>query len=338
MPRNNYYDRYNAQDYGRGYSGRSNYYQGYTPQGIISMFDPGSMDMIAQAASSRQQRFDAGSTAIAQERARIAGMETADPQEAEKQLKAFETKLNEKIQGTYGGDYGAAVNSITNLIGAERANPFYKYNTAKIKALDLEQRAKMSMGADYMASKSPMDISFEDYQGGQTDFGFTPVNRQKIVKRSADVFGQYAKQIMNNPQFRSTKDGKFLERTIQYGFTDAAGMHDFLTKNPGIVKDIMNTPGFEGLDETAVREAIIEGAHAGIGHSQIETRNDPGYLDPLQQAKFDTLGTGQRPLGVAAKTTIGLDTLSSTKLDSSRIIDRIDDSSSTVDRIQKDIR
>lgn len=280
--------------YGGQYSPMNIYGGNRQSSEIISMYNPESEAQFLQATTAHQQRFDAASLASAQALSTIGGMDTYDAPELEKRLKATQDKINKLVQDKYSGDYGAASNEIANIIGAERANPFYKFNQQKLAAMKTHQEDQRRIGAGFMSTGSPMDVSFKDWQEG-TDFSYTPIDRQDIVDNSAAMFKSIANQLMSDPKFMSTTDGKFLERKLEWGFKNIDDARDYLLNNQtgqAMVQELMSSmPELAKLDQGAVMDAIIQGAGAGIGKSTFETRVNPDYMDALEKARFAALTT-----------------------------------------------
>lgn len=255
---------------------QTNYYQGITPQPIYSMFNPQVEASMSESLRNRQGRFDAAVAGSAAEIARIGDLETADKDELTNRLKAVEGGIKSIVNDKYNGDYSAAAPELTQLIAKERNDPFYSFNKDKVEAVKLEQKARMQLGANYLSAKSPSQVKYADWQRGAT-LDFQPVNRQDIVKQAAFAIQGYANQIVNDPVLRDTKDGRFVISKIQSGFKDKADVMNFLATNPELVNSIMSTPGLQGLNEGEVMNAIYEGAHAGIGKTNVNIMRNPSF-------------------------------------------------------------
>jgi len=275
--------------YGGRYNPMNIYGQGRQNSEVISMYNPQAESQFLQATAAAQERFDKASLAASQSLATIGGLDTYDAPELQKRLKSTQDKINKLVQDKYSGDYGAASNEIVNIIGAERAHPFYKFNKQKLEANKAFEEQKQKLGANFMSTSNPRDISFKDWQSGKS-FDYTAINRADIVNNSAAMFKSIANELRSNPEFRSTTNGKFLERVLQYGFKDTAEARRYLTEDPigrNMVKDLKaSMPALAELDQDAVMDAIMQGSYAGIGQSRFETRVDPDYLNPAQQLNY----------------------------------------------------
>ena len=278
--------------YGGRYNPMNIYGQGRQNSEVISMYNPQAESQFLQATAAAQERFDKASLAASQSLATIGGLDTYDAPELQKRLKSTQDKINKLVQDKYSGDYGAASNEIVNIIGAERAHPFYKFNKQKLEASKAFEEQKQKLGANFMSTSNPRNVSFKDWQSGKS-FDYTAINRADIVNNSAAMFKSIANELRSNPEFRSTTNGKFLERVLQYGFKNTAEARRYLTEDPigrNMVKDLKaSMPALAELDQDAVMDAIMQGSYAGIGQSRFETRVDPDYLNPFEQAKFDAL-------------------------------------------------
>ena len=268
------------------------YQQQGSESGIISMYNPEVENQFLEAIAKRQERFDTTNLAIQQERVRIGEMETHDLPELEKRLKSFENSINETVKNDYNGDYGAAANKIAKMIGTERTNPFYHFNKGKVEACKSYLDAKMKIGANFIETESPFDVSFEDWQKGKT-FEFTPINRNDIVQNAAATFSTMAKTLIDDPTVESTAGGKLLKIIQQKGIKDPQAVRDFLETDEGRImynQVLDSMPELTRVkDANQVHDAIVQGAYAAIGGTDVNFTGDPGYMDPTQRSKL--LGT-----------------------------------------------
>jgi len=282
----------NANAYYGGQYNPVNIYGNRSQQEPISMYNPQAEAQFLQATQMAQERFDKASMAASQSLATIGGMDTYDAPELQQRLKSTQDKINKLVQDKYNGDYGAASNEIVNIIGAERTNPFYKFNQQKLAAAKTFQEDKRRIGAGFMSANDPMSVSFKDWQEGE-DFSYSPIDREDIVNNSASMFKSIANQLMSDPNFRSTNQGKFLERTLQYGFKNIDDARDYLQNDKtgvAMVQELMRSmPALAGLNQTDVMDAIVQGAGSGIGQSRFEPRADPGYETEYDKAGLAAL-------------------------------------------------
>ena len=95
--------------------------------GIISMYNPESMNRFIEAVAQRQERFDTTKMAKAQEIARLGETETYDLPELNNRIKAFESSINDLVKNKYNGDYSAAANEIAKMISLMNRKPKIKY-------------------------------------------------------------------------------------------------------------------------------------------------------------------------------------------------------------------
>ncbi len=137
-----------------------------------------------------------------------------------------------------------------------------------------------------MSAKSPMDVSYDAWQQGET-FDFTPVNREDIVKQSAMAFQGYAKQVMDSPELMDTPKGRFIMSKIQSGFKNEQEIREFMGDNPELMQGLMSNPAYQGLNSAQVEAAIFEGAHAGMGQTQINFMGNPDYMTAYQKAQIN---------------------------------------------------
>jgi len=258
--------------------------------GIISMYNPESQAQFIEAVAKRQERFDTAKMAEAQEIARLGETETYDLPELNNRIKAFESSINDLVKNKYNGDYGAAANEIAKMIGTERTNPFYHFNKQKVEMSKAYLDTKMKLGANFLSSGNPLNVTFQDWQQGKT-FDFTPINSSDITERSASVFQTLAKTMQNDPKLRSVAGGQYFEYITQNGFKDENEALDFIQNNPvgqQMVQQIYDSmPELQGVDnQEAVLDAITQGAFAGIGNTESRLVADQSYLDALQQSRI----------------------------------------------------
>ena len=261
--------RRNLAYYGGQYDS-SDYYQDIQPAGVISMYNPQAQAQFIDATAKRQERFDAGKLSQAQEIARIAETETYDMADLTKRLKSFEDTVNSTVKDKYNGDYSAAANEIAKMIGTERTNPFYHFNKQKVEMGKSYLDAKMKLGANFMSSGNPFDVSFQDWQQGKT-FEFTPINSADITNRSAALFRNFEKKLMSDSGLMATPEGQYFRNVQRYGFKDEADALAYAEKT-GLLKQIYDSmPELQGVEnQEAVMNAIAQGASAGIGTTRVD--------------------------------------------------------------------
>jgi hypothetical protein len=286
-----------ALRYYRGQFDPENAYQQQpNNDGVISMYNPQAEAQFFEAVAKRQERFDTTNLALQQERIRIGETETYDLKELNKRLKSFEGGINDLVQTKYNGDYGAAANEIAKMIGTERTNPFYHFNKQKVEMGKSYLDAKMKLGANFIESSSPFDVSFEGWQQGQT-FEFTPLDKRDITQASAMVFSTLADSIRNVPEPQMTQDQRFMQQILQRGFRSPEEVRNFITKDPaGIamyqqVKESMPELA-NAKDQGAVDDALIQGAYKAIGRTEVQTMQNPDYIDAYQRAQLGAKDKG----------------------------------------------
>jgi hypothetical protein len=274
--------------YRDSYNPGSSYYGGTEESPVISMYNPQSQQQFIQAVAQRQERFDATNAAVAAEKARIGETETYDLPELTKRLKDFESNINTTVKDKYNGDYGAAANEIAKMIGTERTNPFYQFNKQKVEMSKAYLDTKMKLGSNFLSAGNPLNVTFQDWQQGKT-FDFTPVNREDIVRQSAQEFSSLANTIMSDPKLQSTAGGQYFLSTMQYGLKDPQALQEYLGTEQGqqmIANIKANNPTLAQLPQDQVMSAIIEGAHSAIGKTVKDYMADQSYLDALQQSRI----------------------------------------------------
>ena len=287
----------------RYYRGQFNPEAAYQQQGggsdVISMYNPEAQGQFIDAVMKHQERFDAGKMAKATEIARIGEMETYDLKELNNRLTSLETGINSLVKDKYNGDYGAAANEIAKQISIERSNPFYHFNKQKVEMGKAYLDTKMKMGANFIETSSPFDVNFQDWQQGKT-FEFSPINRNDIVQNSASTFGTLAKTLMATPDVQLAADERLLKITIQKGLRDPQAVRNFLQTPAGQImyNEVYNSmPELANVkDPSQVEDAIIQGAYAAIGGTDVNFTGNPGYIDPMEQAKLAGLGASREGL------------------------------------------
>jgi len=261
--------------------------------GIISMYNPNSMNKFIEATTQRQERFDTAKLAEAQEIARLGETETYDLPELNNRIKSFESGINDLVKNKYNGDYSAAANEIAKMIGTERTNPFYHFNKQKVEMSKAYLDTKMKLGANFLSAGNPLDVTFKDWQQGKT-FDFTPVNSADITQRSASVFQNFAKQIMGDSGLQLSPEGQYFKNTVQQGFRNTDEALDFAEKS-GLLDQIYSSmPELQGVDnQEAVLDAIKQGAMAGIGTTETRYMANQDFISraDLLKASKDS-GTG----------------------------------------------
>ena len=88
----------------------------------VSMYDPQYEQNLLQALAQRQQRYDAGVQTMNEYRSQIAGanINNADRPYIEKQLSRDVEELSNLVKNEYQGDYGAAINRLSNEITSRK--------------------------------------------------------------------------------------------------------------------------------------------------------------------------------------------------------------------------
>jgi hypothetical protein len=297
--------RSNLRYYGGQYDS-SNMYDNAGPAGVISMYNPESQAQLIDAVAKRQERFDTAKMAMAQEKARIGETETYDMAELTKRLNSFEGGIKGLVKDKYNGDYSAAANEIATMIGTERSNPFYHFNKQKVEMGKAYLDTKMKMGSNFMATNSPFDVSFQDWQNGKT-FEFTPVNREDIVRQAATEFGSLKDIIMGSPRLQSTAGGQYFMQTIDRGIKDPKALREYLDKPEGqqmINNIIANNPILAQLPREQLMSAVFEGAHSAIGRTEIDMMPNRGYEAGLA-VQQDSLPSGKLIVTGSEKLDIG---------------------------------
>jgi hypothetical protein len=280
------------------YSGRYNPYR-YAQQGeseIYSMYNPEAEDKFLQAVAGRQERFDTAVGAVAQEKARIGDLETYDPNLLEKKISDFEEGITDVVQNKYKGDYSAAAPELVSMIAKERSHPFYRYNKQKVQAVDQYNQMRQQLGANFLSTKNPAQVGFDEWQQG-ADFGFTPINRNDIVKNSEAVFSNLSKTLRDAGLSRSANQ-PFIQSIIQYGFQDEDQVRDFLQTPEGqaMVNQIQaSMPELANLDQNVVMDAIQQGAYSAIGQTRIDYMQNPDYI-PIAAREADNVPEGANPI------------------------------------------
>lgn len=272
-PRYNY-GMMNPYGYGRQ--------QEYSPE-IVSMYNPQAQNQFIQAAGKRQERFDVAVGTAVQAFSEIAGMETANEPLLRARLNDFESKINKVVQEKYGGDYSAAATEIVQMIGAERSHPFYRYNQEQVNAYKTFQEDARRMGPNFLYTKNPLEVTFDDWQG-TGDFMYNPVDAGQVQKQAAQVASNLAKEIEINPQrARGILGDQYFEIIKKAKISSLAELKDFLSQPAGqqLYQQVYNSMPIlsEIQNQGAVEDAILTGFMSAIGGQ------DTQYL---QDRAFDT--------------------------------------------------
>jgi hypothetical protein len=235
---------------------------------VVSMYNPESMNQFIEAVGNRQGRFDSANAALAETKARIGETETYDIKGLSDRLKSFESGINDTVKNKYNGDYGAAANEIARMIGTERSNPWYHFNKQKVEMGKAYLDSKMKIGAGFMSSGNPMDVSFEDWQNGKT-FEFTPIDSKDITQKSAAVFQNYSKKLMGDSGLMNSPEGQYFVNLRKYGFQSPEEALDYAEKHGLLDQLYQSMPELAGVkDKEAVMSAIAQGASYGIGTTE----------------------------------------------------------------------
>jgi hypothetical protein len=289
--------RRNLAYYGGQYD-PSDYYQDVQPAGVISMYNPQSQAQFIDAVAKRQERFDAGKLSQAQEIARIAETETYDMAELTKRLKSFEDTVNSTVKDKYNGDYSAAANEIAKMIGTERTNPFYHFNKQKVEMGKAYLDAKMKLGANFMSSGNPFDVSFQDWQQGKT-FEFTPINSADITQRSASLFKNFANKLMGDSGLMNSPEGQYFRTVQQYGFQSPEEAMAYAEKTGLLDQLYESMPELAGVEnQEAVMNAIYQGASYGVGTTKVDYLANRGFDDGSGKNKSLAGGNFISPAGL----------------------------------------
>lgn len=283
----------------RYYRGQFDPERAYQPDnsggsGIMSMYNPETMNQFIEAVAGRQERFDAAKMAQSQEMARIGELETYDLAELSKRLKSFESGINDLVKTKYNGDYSAAANEIAKQIGTERTNPFYHFNKEKVNMGRAYLDAKMKIGPGFMSSGNPMNVSFEDWQQGKT-FEFTPIDSKDITQRAAAFFQNYAKRLMSDSGLVSSPEGQYLINKRQYGFRDEREALAY-AEEYGLLDQLkVSMPELAGVEnQVAVDAALAQGVVYGIGTTEKQYLADQSYMNAGELAGMRGTDVGSR--------------------------------------------
>ncbi len=279
-------------DPSQGYQQAGGSYQGASggDSGIISMYNPQIENQFLAAAEKAQSRYDASNLAFQQEKSRIGELDTYDLKDLETRLNSFESGVKTLVNDKYNGDYGAAANEIAKMIGTERTNPFYHFNKEKVEMGKSYLDAKSKLGVNFIETSSPFDVSFEDWQQGKK-FDFTPINRNDIVQNSAATFSTLAKTLVATPDVELAAGNRLLKIAIQHGLKDPEAVRAFLETPAGLTmyNQVLDTmPELTNVKDPAkVHDAIVQGAYAAIGGTDVNFATNPGYKAEL------AAGTGE---------------------------------------------
>lgn len=267
----------------------------FAPPQLVSMYDPQALSRLTGAVAQRQQRFDVATQGVAQEAAKIGETETFDKDLLENRLRVFEDKVNNLVQGKYGGDYSAAANELSMLVAEERTNPFYAFNKQKVSQGKNYQEDQRRIGAGFLSAGNPFNVTYDQWLKGEADFSYTPIDRKDIVAMSAGLFKGFADVIMGDPTFKPAPGtgGQYLQQIRQRGFAKPGEVEAFLadqgpTGGGEIIKQIYATmPELAGVEnQNAIFESIRSGAYAGIGRTEVDVVPNQEYMDPAQRAKL----------------------------------------------------
>lgn len=138
------------------------YAQNYLSQGQL-VYEP-SYDStgLAEAVRSRQKRYDIGRQTSAEFQSEIGGMQTYGPDVLGEQVSGFGDRVRSMVDEQYGGDYGRAVNDITDMIAKERQNPAYKMIAFQNEQAELQQKAQMKDPSSFFTPMGNQDIRSEE--------------------------------------------------------------------------------------------------------------------------------------------------------------------------------
>ncbi len=272
---------------------RNAYYDGITPRSlarsqgyasgppIYSMYKPEAEAALTQAIAGRQQRFDATTQGLSQELARMGDIETYNRDELEGRMGTFTNKVNKLVQDKYGGDYSAAASELAIMVGQERGDPFYAFNKQKVEATKNIQQDERRIGAGFLSSGDPRDVSFKDWQEGAT-FDYVPINSKDITAASANAFKHMANAVRETGVWKETAGRRLLERIDQRGFATPEEIDEFLEIKEGqmMVEELKaSMPELANIkNQQAVDDAIRLGAYSGIGRTERQTIRNPGFV------------------------------------------------------------
>lgn len=271
--------------------------------GTISLYNPQQMARLQQAIAARQRMFTQAMALPVNEVAKIGDIETTNKAELNTHLNSFIDRVNKTVD-KYNGDYSQAAPEISMLIARERSNPFYTFNKQSVEATKLSTRAKVTLGANYMAAMDPSQVSYQQWQANPDIFSnYVPVNRQDIVKAAALTFQNYAKTMQQNPELSIAPGtgGQYFLALIQNGFKDAAEVKDFLNSPIGreMKQSIINSmPALQGLNSDAVDNAITEGAMTAIGQARPQFLPNAAAQYSLTHPQTTSQGLGAVSTGI----------------------------------------
>lgn len=267
--------------------------EGLSGPSVASMYNPEEMARYVQSMGVRQNAFNTAVAGTAETLKNILGTETYDPDDLMNMYQTFEGTLND-IVTKYGGDYSAAAPELAIAAARESGNPFFKFNKQKVDAMKIFQEDLRRIGPGMLVSgNDPREIKYADWQQG-ADLSYIPIDSKEVTQASEQVFKNFANALQSDSGFRETANGALLERVMKYGFSNPQEAMKFWNSGMGqqIYQQIYNSmPALGGVkNQGAVMDSIQKGVYVGIGKPDVNTYQNPEYLNPLQRAQLGEMG------------------------------------------------
>ena len=237
------------------------------------------LGMYRQDMNQREQQFDAAALAEQQAIAELGALPSYDIEGRAQRLGELEKQFQSAVD-KHGGDYGAAAKDLTRIIAKERNNPWYQFNAKQQQAM--EDYRKLRLNADNIVIGNP-NVNYKEYEQalseGRDPMNVSALSKNALYTKVSDIAGNWAQQMMSNPQISSTLGGQYFAIMKQTGVTPDR-LDAFIETGVGqqIMQSVLaSTPELEGVNLDTAKEVIKQGLTSAIGKTDMQLVYNRGY-------------------------------------------------------------
>lgn len=245
------------------------------------------LSMLRGDMKERDQEYDAGELMQSGAIAELGALESNDLEGKAERLSAIQKAMDDAL-ARRGGDYGAAAKDFQRIVAQERGNPWYQINR-RLTETDKERR-KLELNADNIIIGDRIN-SVKDAEKamaeGRDPFKLSALSRKESYARLADIFSNFDKVILEDPETASTMGGQYWQVMRQYG-VDPKMMDEFLNTKEGrpiVDSFIASYPELGETNEKQVREIIKQAAYSAMGKTEIDENLNRQYIESLRNAR-----------------------------------------------------
>lgn len=267
------------------------------PIPYVSQFVPTNMQALQSVLGEYQQAHDqnlARELGTMDQYSVIPTVSPGDTSEKATRLNQFSDKVKELTKKyNFDRSSSAYTKELAREISNIRQDPFWTYNERKKSVMDLDQKMKAQLGANYFSPNDPLSATFENQEAIDN---YQPMNLQDLRQMMSSLANEYAtsqtKDIGRVRNITNPVTGivdSFVELGTQYGFEDADQAAEWLGTEPGqewLMNSIKSTPFGQYADN-----ATIASVARGAAMEKLVGQKDTS-MQRLSQPSTDSGKTG----------------------------------------------